>query len=302
MRTRSASQRLGQVAVATALTLAAAAPLGLPVAASASPAPPPATTWTYLAMGDSNVYGPAEMCGDCTTYPLLLEDQIPSSTGVELRLLNASQWNKLTASKLLDEIRSDNWGGAAASNPWTRLPDAQPSPRAAIAQADLITIQVGFNDLPWLAWVDPCNQVYDHVCRDKVIPQFAADLDAVLTEVDRLRAGKPTAVRVANVFNDVITGGYDNSTFYDPAVLDQGLTGVRTFVTQMSARTCAIARRHHAECLDLYRLFNGPDGTSPVAPGVFSPEFGDMNQLGQDMIAAEVQGMGWKPLRTRGHL
>jgi hypothetical protein len=82
-------------------------------------------------------------------------------------------------------------------------------------------------------------------------------------------------------------------------VLDQGLTGVRAFVDRMSSRICEVAHRHNAECLDLYRLFNGPDGTSPVAPGVFSPEFGDMNQLGQDMIAAEVQAMGWKPLKTR---
>lgn len=291
----SAAARSGIAAIAIAASCFATAPVGASANTSGS-GTDEVHSWTYLAMGDSNVYGPEEYCGGCTGYPLLLADKIPAATGTPVHLLNASQWNKLTAAKLLDEILANDWGGSSGADPWSRLPGAQPAPRPAIAQADIITIQVGFNDLPWLAWEDVCEQVYDRACRERVIPEYLRNLDAILTQVDELRAGQPTAVRVATVFNDVITGGYDNSTFYDPAVLAQGLTSIRAFVREMSRKTCAIAAQHHAECLDLARLFNGPQGTRPVAVGVFTPEFGDMNQPGQDLIADELMRMGWAPL------
>lgn len=264
--------------------------------APAEPRPAAERAWTYLAMGDSNVYGPPENCGSCTTYPILLRTKIPAATGVPLRLLDASQWNKLTAAALLDEIRSDDWGGSSGANPLSRLPSARPNPRTAIAQADIITIQVGFNDLPWLASFDSCKQVYDRACRAAIIPDFITAIDGILTEVDELRDGRDTAVRVATVFNDVITGGYDNSTFYEPAVLAQGRTGVRAFVSEMNRKICTVAARHQARCLDLGRLFNGSRGLRPMAVGTFSPEFGDLNQLGQDLIAKELLRLGWSPL------
>lgn len=260
----------------------------------------PAAAWTYLAMGDSNVYGPAEVCGGCTAYPALLQDAIPARTGHPVTLLDASQWNRLTVAKLLDEIRSDDWGGSSGAEPWSRLPDASPSPRTAIAAADIITIQVGFNDLPWLDWADPCSSTFDQVCEDQVIPRMVADLDAILDEVDTLRAGRPTAVRVANLFNDVIPGGYDNSQFYSPEVIVQGRTGVKSFVDRLSAAMCRVARQHRAVCLDLYTLFNGRSHRKPVAVGIFTPEFGDMNQPGQDLIAEELLDLGLRPL-TRHH-
>lgn len=259
----------------------------------------PARTWTYLAMGDSNVYGPAEACGGCTAYPVLLADAIPARTGHPVTLLNASQWNRLTVHKLLDEIRADDWGGSSGAEPWSRLPGASPSPRAAIAAADIITIQVGFNDLPWLDWTDPCSSTFDRACEDSVIPRMVADLDAILDEVDALRAGRPTAVRVANLFNDVIPGGYDNSQFYSPDVIAQGRTGVKSFVDRLSSAMCRVARRHDAVCLDLYALFNGRAHRTPVAVGIFTPEFGDINQPGQDLIAEEVLDLGFRPLTHR---
>jgi lysophospholipase L1-like esterase len=95
-----------------------------------------------------------------------------------------------------------------------------------IARADLITITVGNNDLPWLATADPCRQRYDTACRKRFLSAYTANLEGILTQIDRLRAGKPTAVRVTTIYNDVIQGGYTAvTTVYNPPVLEQAPRG-----------------------------------------------------------------------------
>ena len=82
------------------------------LATASSPVPSATFGWTYLAFGDSNVYGPAEACGDCTTYPHLLAERITDELGVPVRLLDGSQWNRLSSSRLLAEIQEDARGEA----------------------------------------------------------------------------------------------------------------------------------------------------------------------------------------------
>ena len=245
-------------------------------------------------MGDSHTFGPKKDCGDCTPSPVLLDRLIAEKEGVSVKLLDASQWNKLTAAKLLAEIRSDNWGGPSGSNPLSRLANARPAPRKAIARADMITLGVGFNSLPWIT--GECHKVFDAACRVAIITPFVADMDAILSEIDSLRGGRPTAVRVTTPFNDVVADGWDNTAFYGPTVLAQGPTTVRAFLDDMVARTCAVVRSHGAKCVNLYRAFNGPNGKKPLGPGFFTPKFGDLNQPGQERVAAEIMKLGFAPL------
>src|SRR5205807_4296821 len=154
------------------------------------------------------------------------------------------------------------------------------SPGAAIAGANLITITVGNNDLPWLATIDVCHQRYDAACGGRILAEYGSHLDGVLTQINKLRAGKPTAVRVTTIYNDVIQGGYTAvTTFYKPPVLKQALTGVRSLIAAMNTRICQLAARHHALCVDDYHIFNGPHGTAPMPPGSFTAKYGDLNQL-----------------------
>ena len=71
---------------------------------------------------------------------------------------------------------------------------------------------------------------------------------------------------------------------------------VRAFLDEMVARTCAVVSSHGAKCVDLYHAFNGQDGTAPLGPGFFTPEFGDLNQPGQERVAAEIMKIGFSPL------
>jgi lysophospholipase L1-like esterase len=250
--------------------------------------------WTYLALGDSNVYGAPNDCGHCTTYPTLVTRHL-RALGLTVTLINGAQHNKLTSGMLLHEIETNSWGSTPGSAP--RSNPKGLAPRAAIAGANLITITIGNNDLPWLAATDVCHQRYDAACRGRILAEYGSHLDGALTQINKLRAGKPTAVRVTTIYNDVIQGGYTAvTTFYKPPVLRQALGAIRTLIEALNAKICQLAAQHHAKCVDDYHAFNGPHGNRPMPRGSFTAKYGDLNQSGQNTIAAAIYKVGWSPL------
>jgi lysophospholipase L1-like esterase len=272
-----------------ALILAALIPSG---ATASSPAPSQAAGWTYLALGDSHTYAPAEACGSCTGYPHLLADRMAPDLGIPVRLIDGSQWNRLSSGRLLEEIREDSWG-----EDWEQPHDPSLSPRAAIAAADLITISVGFNDQPWAQDPDPCAGSYDQACVDAVVPLYRENLDRILDEIATIREGKPTAVLVTNLFNDMIAGpGIDPTWYYTPEFLETKAAGAALVIDAFNAAISDAAAAHGATLVDTHALANGPDGTSPIPAGWFSKDFGDLNQGGQEAFAAEMMRVGFAPL------
>ena len=144
---------------------------------------------------------------------------------------------------------------------------------------------------------DVCHQRYDAACRNRILTEYGSHLNGILAEITKLRAHSPTAVRVTTIYNDVIQGGYTAvTTFYKPPVLRQALTGIRTLIEALNARICQLATQHHARCVDDYHAFNGPDGTKPMPSGSFTPKYGDLNQHGQNTLAAAIEKLGWYPL------
>ena len=114
----------------------------------------------------------------------------------------------------------------------------------------------------------------------------------------RLRILDP--FRVTTIYNDVIQGGYTAVTkFYKPPVLKQALTGIRSLIETMNTRICQLAAKQHALCVGDYHIFNGPHGTAPMPPGSFTAKYGDLNQFGQNKIAAAIIELGWAPLKIR---
>lgn len=248
--------------------------------------------WTYLALGDSNVYGAADDCGSCTTYPHLLQRRISASTKSDVTLVDASQHNQLTAQALLDEIRNDDWGDNPDPMHQTEL-----NPREAIAAADLITITVAANDIPWYADDDPCKASYGKACVQLIEKTYAESMEQVLAQIQRIRAGKPTAVRVTTFYNDLVKGpGFDPAWFYEPEQIAQGSTTAHTFLDTWNRDLCAAARRHRAACVDTYHAANGSRGVRPLPAGFFSAQYGDLNQKGHDLFARAIIRQGFAPL------
>jgi GDSL-like Lipase/Acylhydrolase len=280
----------------TPAPLATRTPVPTSEAASLAATPRPSPTATkgiaYLALGDSNVYGFTGDCGGCTTYPHLLVDGIEHDTGLVVSLIDGSEHNSLTSQELLAEIRADAWGSADSYPVRTGL-----SPRTAIAAADLITITLGANMIPWYQDDDPCGKVYDAACIAKVEQPFISDLDGILGEINAIRGSTPTAVRITTFHNDLIAGpAYDPAVFFDDARIAQALTSARTFLDRWAEDTCATAAGHGAMCIDIYRLLAGPKGDQPLPAGWYSKDHGDLNQAGQEFYAKEIAGAGLAPL------
>ena len=276
--------------------------IAVPAASAADPSPSPSHAadpsvappagWTYLALGDSNVYGPPDACGYCRTYPHLLTDRIEAELGIPVTLIDGSQYNKLTSAKLLAEIRRDSWG-----EPREAPHDAALSPRQAIAAADLITITVAANEVAWYLDPDPCGGVFDAACIEKTVTPYGQNMDAVLAEIAQIRAGKPTAVRVTTFYNDLLTGpGYDPTWFFPAPVVAQALPEGKAYVEALNNAIGDAATANGAVVVDIYHAANGPDGTQAIPPGFFVPTYGDLNQSAQDLYAAEILKVGFEPL------
>jgi len=257
----------------------------------------PAADLVYLAMGDSNVYGSPAECGTrCVTYPHLLADRITADTGKSVTLLDGSQHNRLTAPALLGEIKNDDWGNLPAYPVRT----GGISPRAAIAAADIITITLAANQIPWYQDPDSCGKVYDAACIAAIEQPYIADIDAILREIQAIRADKPTAVRITTFYNDLLKGpGYDPAWYYDAPTLAQATRTARTFLDRWNADVCSTAEKHDAVCVDLYHSVNGPKVDKPLPAGWYSKDFGDLNQGGHTQFAEEIAKVGFQPLWTK---
>lgn len=248
--------------------------------------------WSYLALGDSNVYGLPDDCGQCTTYPHLVRDALSEQSKTDVTLFDASQHNSLTGEALLAEIVDDDWG----TNP-DPLHDSSLSPRAAIAAADLITITVSANDIPWYSSPDLCSYRYNRDCVTKVERPFIAAIDKVLTQIDVIRGSRPTAVRLTTFYNDLIAGpGYDPTNLLAGDAIGQAKTSAHTFLNRWNDDLCATARAHGDQCVDVYHEVQGAEGLEPLPAGWFTRSYQDLNQPGHDQFASLIMARGFAPL------
>ena len=235
-------------------------------------APTPTTTaveWTLVAFGDS-VTTAGRDTGD--SYPLLLARMIESQYGVEVTVQSA------TADTTSDALRYLGPDGILA-----RL----------VPDADIITVTVGANE------ADFGEHVPDGTCRvgaarteclDRANPDLAANFEAMLTAIDKLRAGKPLALLVTSPDYNPFIGwsGAPSPRF--------GLDFYRQLVVQEAEVACAAAVRHGGRCLNLTLLFNGPDASDDAAAFLESDHL-HPSLAGRQAIADALLGLGLAPLR-----
>jgi lysophospholipase L1-like esterase len=249
----------------------------------------PRADLTILAMGDSTVWD--HDCTDCShSYPHQLRAALVKSTGKRVDLIDATQHNALTAPQLLGEITNDSWGGE------TQDPKA-PDPRVAIAAADIITITLGANDVPWQQDDDPiCHGAWaTRSCIDqKVTPSLLA-LGQVIDTIHTIRGAKPTAIRVTNFYNELIPSK-DYAPDRPPESIVKGLTGAKVFSDALNDGICRTATAHRAVCIDIYHGINGADGTKPL-PSNWFRWAGHDRGYDQTFTMVAILKAGFAPLR-----
>jgi lysophospholipase L1-like esterase len=248
------------------------------VAAPARPAAAAAPTWTLVAVGDSLAQARPQECAGCVGYPALYGRGVHKATGMRVTVINRAT-PSIDSAQLLTQVRAD-------------------SPlRAELARADIITVTIGHNDTPWVTDDDPCDgrRSHDHANWDKYTSACVAatarrlrgNLGQVLTELAKLRAGKSTAIRVTNFYND---------NMKDPLADPGGDTASKYVVDTYSTVICQVAHAHRAACADIYHAFNGAHGTQFDGPYVAADHV-HPSAAGQQLIAYVLQNLGYAPLR-----
>ena len=205
-------------------------------AASAGPA-----GWNLVTIGDSIGFAQDD-CGGCPSFTTLFRQAIAKTSGKPVNARNLSTQDNLTGKRLLVRIKTSA------------------SMRAAVAAANIVIVSIGHNDTPWNSADDPCDgdtgnvphwTAYTGDCLVQLAKRHGQELDAILTQIETLRAGAPTLVRVLTDYNDIIGWGQA-----PPEANSRSVEVLNAFY----AETCRVAQAHHAICVDVYHSFNGTDG------------------------------------------
>jgi lysophospholipase L1-like esterase len=232
---------------------------------SASPSAGDGAEWTYVAFGDSIV-------GE--GYPQALADLIEHETGRSVAVSSFAD-GAATSASLLASLRT-------------------PGPfRDAVAGADIVTITVGGNDAdPFATYpADMCAPGGNgSTCLVRYNSDLEVNYDAILTEIETLRAGRPTLIRPTSPdYNPFI--GWDAAP-----TPDFGLTFYRQVAEAETQLICSLATTHGMVCADFYHAFNGVDGTEDAA-SLLAADHGHPSAAGSELIAQIIFEGGLAPLQ-----
>jgi lysophospholipase L1-like esterase len=265
--------------------------------ASGASAPAAEPGWRLVAIGDS--LAQATACDGCRDFVQLYGQAITDATGVpvdvdERTAVQFSNLPAVEATQLLNDLLTDQ------------------SLRNAIADADIILINVGFNDTPWNRLDNPCgasnytatvirwNEVTP-ACTARVASEYKRTLDEIFTQIDELRGcwrpkgepttcgqrgGDDTVLRLTTVYNDWI--GYDGTS---KAALAPSELADEVFVDAQ----CWVVVMHGGQCADLFHLLNGPNGTRDAGPYLVD-DHTHLNQRGHQRVADALITLGLSPL------
>jgi lysophospholipase L1-like esterase len=273
-------------AVIAGLLLLAACQSGSPAVTQSQAASPAATSQAspssgpalrVVTIGDSIPFGKDD-CGGCTDFTTLVASALQQQTGETVEAENLSTHDNLTGARLLDRIRTDQ------------------AVRTAVSRADVVIVSIGRNDTPWNSTDDPCDgnnpdgvfnwTKYTGACVTQQAQRHGTQLDGILGEIQSLRAGKPTALRVLVDYNDVIG---------DPTVGVGADAPSIAVVEAFAQETCRVATLHRAVCVDVYHAFNGLQGTAD-AGGFLAGDHTHPNASGQGRISELLVAAGFAPI------
>jgi hypothetical protein len=125
-----------------------------------------------------------------------------------------------------------------------------------VAAGDVIMIATGPNEIdralgPYRAGA--CGKADDYGCLADLEAFWRDNFGAILDELERLRDGKPTVVRIVSAANIFVSEPEIAADL--PA--DAMAFGARMFEALNDAG-CAAAEAHHAVCVDVRPVLNGP--------------------------------------------
>lgn len=251
-------------------TTSAPAPTAGPSAAATPEASAPQATPTetvpggvetvsYVALGDSLATG----AGATTSYVEVYAAALEERTGVDLAITNLAV-NGWTSTDLLTALQQDE------------------TMRTAVAGADLVTVDIGANDLlgaiPFYA-SDNCGGDDNLQCLRDATALVEQQWAAILDEVLALRDGEVAGIATIDLYQPFIG---NRRVADDLDVLRPVMDGLNAVLTDgAEARGIPVATVHDA--------FHGPDGTGdPNDAFLISVDGLHPSNAGHELIAQEL--------------
>lgn len=223
--------------------------------------------WSYVALGDSLAAGTgASYEGYVDRYAAYLE----SDTGVRVNVNNLGQ-NGLTSPELLFALRSD------------------PSWRQAIGAADVLTINIGINDLGRAVQAyenRTCGGTDNQDCLRTAVQTVKGNWNAITAELLSLRSTSDTIIRAAGLG---YTPYLDTGEAPDSRSGDGGLDDLRVFKTYLDEVNGYIATVASANDIPLTEVH--------LDKGYISQDGVHPNDEGYEVIAERLRELGYSPLK-----
>lgn len=234
----------------------------------------PSPSLSLVGLGDS-LPGALNCLSPCQSYVQSYGELASEQLAQDVTTTNLATNDSLESGQLLERVRQD------------------PTHRAAVAEADLVTITIGFND-----WQGPCGIDEAKKCLSQGQKVVESNLTKILQEIQQLRDGKPTAIRV--------TGYYNMNTGNPNSPGDWGFSGTAAqtasfeslfaeSLRNFNAMICRVAELESSVCVDLVSPFNGPNGNEDAGK-LLAYDHVHPAESGQLLIAESIANEGYAPL------
>jgi hypothetical protein len=203
---------------------------------------------TFVALGDSWPEG--AHCGGCETFAGRYVDGLEDRTGEPVKFVDLTG----QAQPFFDQ---QGFGGTAGLLRALREDDAFAD---QIATGDVIMVATGPNELD-RAFVPyskgECGKGF--ACVQRLEAFWHRNFDAILDEIERLRGGQATAVRVLSAANFFVSepGATEG---LPPDAMKFGAAMFKA----LNKAACATAAAHDGVCVDVRHVLNGPRLDRPV--------------------------------------
>lgn len=212
-------------------------------------------TVDYVALGDSIAAG----AGSRTSYVEELAARVETQLDRDVAVTNLAR-SGWTSADLLEALRGD------------------PAMRKAVAGADLVTWDVGGNDL--LAVLDEIDTTPGGVENLQpvrtAVETLKTNWDEIVAELVELRRDDTVVLRAMDVYHPFVTEHREAGLFDTLA----------PFLDEVNAHLGATDGQHGIRVAGVHQAFNGPDGTTePASEGLLAPDGLHPSERGHRLIA-----------------
>jgi lysophospholipase L1-like esterase len=235
-------------------------------------------TVIYTALGDSIGFGLFASIGNgyVPTYDRFLE----ADSGANVKTINlcVPGW---TSSDLRNAIRGNLLF------------------RVSVATSTIVTVNIGGNDLLGARgdYKDrTCGGADNQDCLRSGVAVFAANFNAILSEVRSLRGSRATIIRTMDIFNPFVNEDRAQDTWPN----DQGndFQVFKPYLEAINGQIAAVATARNVPFARVYMAFNGPNGDiDPSNMGLLSFDGLHPNTSGHRLIAELLRGLGSSPFQ-----